>query len=394
MEISAAKTAVAAAVASRSDRLTALSRDLFEHPELCFEEVHAHEILTEMLSAEGLRVSPGAHGLATAFRAEAGTEGPLIAVLCEYDALPGLGHACGHNVIAAAGIGAGLAAASVAEACGGRVLILGTPAEEGGGGKEYMIRDGALDGVDAAMMVHPADQDLDAFWAIAIQELNVAFTGRAAHAAAAPELGLNALDAAVLTYQGIAALRQHIGSYERVHGIFTDGGQKPNVVPERAAMQIYVRSQTVASLQGLKARVLACIEAGALATGCRHSVEWAEVTYSDLQTNRAISDVYAANAGARGRTVRSRDEAPDFMGSTDMGNVSHHVPSIHPMIKVAPDGIAIHTREFATYAGGAAGDQAVLDGAIAMAQTIVDLWLTPGLLNEATAEFEAIAGTG
>ena len=390
MDIPDAKSAVAAAVASRSERLTALSRDLFEHPELCFEEVHAHQVLTDLLAAEGLTVERSAHGLSTAFRAEAGTDGPLIAVLCEYDALPGLGHACGHNVIAAAGIGAGLAAASVAEACGGRVLILGTPAEEGGGGKEYMIRDGALDGVDAAMMVHPADQDLDAFWAIAIQELNVTFTGRAAHAAAAPQLGLNALDAAVLTYQGIAALRQHIGSYERVHGIFTDGGQKPNVVPERAAMQLYVRSPTVASLEVLKARVLACIEAGALATGCQQSVEWAEVTYSDLQTNRAMSDAYAANAAVLGRTVRSRDEAPDFMGSTDMGNVSHHIPSIHPMIKVAPDGVAIHTHEFAVHAGGAAGDQAVLDGAIAMAQTIVDLWMTPGLLADASAEFAAI----
>jgi len=394
MEINQAKSAVAAAVAARSELLTGLSRDLFEHPELCFEEFHAHDVLTDLLASEGMEVERSAHGLDTAFRAQAGRDGPLVAVLCEYDALPGLGHACGHNVIAAAGIGAGMAAASVAEACGGRVLILGTPAEEGGGGKEYMIRDGALAGVDAAMMVHPADQDLDGFWAIAIQEVNVTFTGRAAHAAAAPQFGLNALDAAVLSYQGIAALRQHIGSSERIHAIFTDGGQKPNVVPERAAMQCYVRSPTVGSLEVLKERVTACIEAGAMATGCRPSIEWAEVTYSDLQTNRAMSEAYAVNAGELGRTVRPREEAPDFMGSTDMGNVSHHVPSIHPMIKVAPEGIAIHTHEFATHAGGMGGDRAVLDGAIAMAQTVVDLWLRPELLRSATAEFTAVGGAG
>lgn len=391
MELDEARTRVVASVAATTGRLLDVSHEIFDHPELCFEEHRAHDLLCDELEGAGLRVQRGAHGLPTAFRAEAGTGGPRIAVICEYDALPGIGHACGHNVIAAAGLGAGLAAAAVAEACGGTVVVLGTPAEEGGGGKEYMIREGALDGIDAAMMVHPAHVDLDSFWAIAIQELNVEFRGHASHAAAAPHLGRNALDAAVLTYQSVGALRQHLAPYERVHGVFTNGGDKANIVPDRAAMQWFVRSRTLDSLEALKHRVVDCITAGSLAAGCSHEITWADVAYADLRTNVAMSESYRRHAATLGRTVGPRTDAPEFMGSTDMGNVSQLVPSIHPMIAVAPDGIPIHSPEFAGHARGERGDRAVIDAATALALTVVDLWLEPGLLGRAQAEFAAVS---
>mgnify|MGYP001990983018 CR=1 FL=1 len=231
----AAKSRVCDHVDELAEVLLATSHDIHAHPELCYEEHHAHQVLTDVLDQQGLAPVRGAYGMPTAFEARAGSEGPEVAVLCEYDALPDIGHACGHNIIATAGLGAGLAAASVADSLGGRVRILGTPAEEGGGGKVIMMRRGAFDEVDAALMVHPADADLENITSLAIQQAQVVYRGRAAHAAAAPEKGLNALDAAVLGYVNVAALRQHIAPDERIHGIFTDAGEKANIVPVRAA---------------------------------------------------------------------------------------------------------------------------------------------------------------
>ncbi|HMX65322.1 MAG TPA: amidohydrolase, partial [Microthrixaceae bacterium] len=326
------------------------------------------------LEAEGLSVTRHAHGLDTAFVAEAGSEGPTVAVICEYDALPGVGHACGHNVIAAAGLGAGLAAAELADALGGRVRVIGTPAEEGGGGKVFMLRDGAFDGVDAAVMVHPADHDLPTMSAIAIQRLDVTYTGRASHAAAAPWNGVNALDAAVLGYVNVAALRQHIRPDERIHGIFTEAGEQANVVPRRAAASWYVRSPSVEGLAELKERVLACLAAGASAAGCRMEHEWLDPAYDDLVDDRWLLDSWVRHSTAVGRPPQDPDTVGPVVGSTDMGNVSHVVPSIHPMIAVAPPGVAIHTAEFATHARGAGGDAAVLDGAKALAGVVLDRW--------------------
>jgi amidohydrolase len=351
-----------------------VSHSIWDHPELCFEEHHAHDLLVEVLAAAGLAPTPHAHGLDTAFVAEAGTEGPLVAVLCEYDALPEIGHACGHNVIAAAGLGAGLALAALADELGGRVRILGTPAEEGGGGKEFLIRAGAFEGVDAALMVHPADRDLPTMRAIAIQELNVSYEGRASHAAAAPQRGRNALDAAVLGYVNVAALRQHIGPGERVHGIFTEAGDKPNIVPHRAAAQWYVRSDTLDSLDELKDRVLACLDAGAQASGCSIEHRWRDPAYADMVDDPWLLERWCAHSASLGRTPEDPEADGAVVGSTDMGNVSHLVPSIHPMIAVAPRGVSIHTPEFAGHARGPAGDRAVLDGATALAATAVDRW--------------------
>ena len=387
MQVTEAKASVVEAVEGRADQLVGVSHSIWDSPELCFDEVHAHDLLCDTLEAEGLAVERGAYGLPTAFRAEAGTEGPTVAVCLEYDALPGIGHACGHNVIAAAGLGAGLAAASLADQLGGRVVILGTPAEEGGGGKVMMIERGAFEGIDAAMMVHPADEDLESFVAIAIQELTCAYHGKVAHAAAVPQAGINALDAAVLGYMAVAALRQHIESHERIHGIFTRGGDKPNLVPELATMLWYVRSGTSDSLARLEPRVIAALEAGALATGCTFEFDRSAPAYSDLIDNHRLVAAYVANLADRGRHPAPKETRPSFIGSTDMGNVSHEVPSIHPMIGVAPAGVAIHTPDFADHARSERGDRAVVDGAIGMARTIVDLWTDPNLLAAVRDEF-------
>ena len=380
---------IAGLVEDRADQLVGISHDLWEHPELAYEEVHAHDVLCAALEAAGLEVERSAFDLPTAFRATAGTEGPLVAVCCEYDALPGIGQACGHNVIAAAGLGAGLAAAALADQMGGRVVVLGTPAEEGGGGKVHMIDRGAFDGVSAALMVHPADADLDSLHAIAVHELHCEFHGLAAHAAAAPEMGRNALDAAVLGYVNVAALRQHIASDERVHGIITDGGDKPNIVPAHAASQWYVRSPNRESLAALEPRVLAALAAGAAAAGCEMTSEWPNPAYDELLQVPSLDAVYARHAAVRGRTVRPRASAPRLVGSTDMGNVSQVVPSIHPMIAVAPPGVAIHTEEFAGHARSDSGDRAVLDGAYALAATVVELWADAALRSEAAGQHTA-----
>ena len=363
------------------------SHEIHAHPELAYEEHHAHALLTEILEREGVDVARSSHGLDTAFDARAGSEGPTIAICCEYDALPGVGHACGHNIIGAAGLGAGLAAAAFADEVGGQVRILGTPAEEGGAGKVLMAERGAFEGVDAAMMVHPADADLLVMDAIACAVMEVEWFGEAAHAAAFPEKGRNALDAAVLGYLNVAALRQHISSTDRIHGVFRKGGERANVVPDHTVMEWMVRSQRFASLEPLKERVIAAWEAGGTATGCRCEHRVLHRPYADMIDNPVLGSLYAANASALGRPVRDpRTEGGSrVVGSTDMGNISYLVPSIHPMIRVAPAGVSIHSHEFTRHAGGPEGDAAVLLGAKAMAMTIADLWTGPGLVGEASA---------
>lgn len=382
------KLRVCSEVDRLADRLIDASHQIHAHPELNYHEVFAHDLLTGILDDCELTPVRHAYGVETAFEARAGSSGPDIAVLCEYDALPGIGHACGHNVIATAGLGAGLAAAAIADEAGGRIRILGTPAEEGGGGKIQMARQGAFEGLSAAMMVHPADADLIRMDCIAVQELYVDYHGRAAHAAAAPHEGRNALDAAVLGYMNVAALRQHILPSERIHGIFTKAGDKANIVPAETSMTWMVRSPNVASLQPLKQRVVDCLEASASATGCGCSHRWQGVTYADMIDNAPMVQSYVANAARLGRTVHDpRSIGRAVVGSTDMGNVSYLVPSIHPMIKVAGDGVPIHTVEFAEWARGPEGDLAVLDGAKAMAMTVVDLWVSASLRESVTAAF-------
>ena len=382
-----AKARLCAEVDRRSEKLLALSHAMHANPELGFRETFAHDLLVQALEDEGLSVQRSACGLATAFVAEAGSDGPTIAVVCEYDALPGIGHACGHNIIGAAGIGAGLAAAALAVELGGRVRIIGTPAEEGGGGKVFMLDAGAFDGCEAAMMVHPAGSDLTSISAIAVQQVVATYSGAAAHAAAAPHEGRNALDAAVLGYLNVAALRQHIRDDERVHGIFCDGGDRPNVVPASAGTHWYVRAANLDRLQSLKARVASCLQAGATAAGCDVELQWLDPAYADFVLNEPMVDLYCANARTLGRDPVTPTESTAVVGSTDMGNVSHAVPSIHPMISVGAPSATIHTPEFAGLAGAEGGDAAVIDGAKAMAMTVADLWLGEGVLAGVREDF-------
>jgi amidohydrolase len=388
MDLHAVKARMCEEVDRRAPMLLEASHQIHDRPELAYAEHFAHDVLTSLLAEEGLAPERGAYGIPTAFSAQAGSTGPTIAVLCEYDALPEIGHACGHNIIAAAGLGAGLAAAALADEVGGRVVVLGTPAEEGGGGKIVMAERGAFDGVDAAMMVHPAGADLCTMNAIAVQQIWVEYHGQAAHAAAFPHKGRNALDGAVLGYVNVAALRQHIRPDERIHGIFTDAGDKPNIVPKFASAQWYVRARNLKRLEPLKERVLACLRAGAEAAGVEFRYEWKTAPYADLADNSPYMALYAENAAQLGRKVLDpRGEEARVVGSTDMGNVSHLVPSIHPMIQVSPPHVSIHTPEFAGYARSDDGDRAVIDGAKAMAMTIADLWAAPGCLDSVRDAF-------
>lgn len=388
-----AKHDISSMIETWGERLVSVSHDIHDHPELNYAEHHAHDLLVETLRdmVPGITVIPGAYGIPTAFEATFGDSGPEVLVLLEYDALPGIGHGCGHNVIAAAGLGAGLAAGALARDLGGRVRVLGTPAEEGGGGKIALARRGAFASGEAALMIHPADADLLRMSSIAIHTVDVTYEGRAAHAAAAPWEGRNALDAAVLGYMNVAALRQHIRPDERIHGIFTEAGEKPNIVPRRAAATWYVRSATLASLQPLKERVTACLDGAARACGCSMTTTWDDHAYADVRDNTALVSAYAHNMAALGRPPEDPETSGRrVVGSTDMGNVSYLMPSIHPMVKIAPDGVPIHTEEFAAYARAEGADAAVLAGATAMAMTVIDIWDDAALRRSAREEFSRL----
>ena len=386
-EVDDLKTTACNLIDKNAEVLISVSHEIHDHPEQNYEEVFASELLTRTANGLGVPVELGAFDCATGFSGDVGT-GPTVCIMSEYDALPEIGHGCGHNVIAAAGLGAAIALASIAKNSGGRVRYMGTPAEEGGGGKILMARNGALSGVDLAMMVHPADADLATIDAIALQQLLVEYSGQESHAAAAPHMGRNALDAAVLGYMAVATLRQHIMPTERVHGIFLKSGEKPNIVPSEASTEWYVRSDNVSSLAALKPRVLAALESGAHACGCSVSHEWIGAAYADMVTNNTMGTMYAHNALRLGRTVTDpRNGGHRVVGSTDMGNVSHLVPSIHPMIASAPSGTSIHTKQFAQFARSPMADKAVLDGAKAMAMTAIDYWTSPERQVAVAGEF-------
>jgi amidohydrolase len=384
------KREVCAEVDRLRDELQRVSRAIHAQPELAFEERAAARLLVDTLRSAGLEVEAGAYGLETAFASEFGAGEACVAVLAEYDALPEIGHACGHNLIAASGVGAGLALAALGDRLPGRVRILGTPAEERGCGKELMARQGALDGVDAAMMMHPSSVNLVTMPCVCLAELDVTYRGQAAHAAAMPERGVNALDALVIGYQAVAALRQHIRATERIHGIITDGGQAPNVVPERASGRFYVRAASAEELEPLKARVEGCFRAGAAATGADLQLEWGAADYLDIRFNAALAERFRVNAESLGREFFPIEKLPaSLQGSTDMGNVSHRVPSIHPMLASAPLHCTIHNAEFEKWAGSEKGDEAAIDGAKSLAMTAIDFLTDPDLRERARSLFES-----
>jgi amidohydrolase len=382
---------VVSAIDGMREELLGLSHLIHGEPELALEEFKAAANLAAAVEEHGLGVQREAFGLSTAYAAEFGKDGgPTIAILSEYDALPGIGHACGHNIIATAGLGAALALSKLNDALPGRVRYLGTPAEERFGGKELMAREGAFERVDAAMMIHPSGTNLVTMPCLAVTEVDAIYFGKTAHASVEPHRGLNALDAVVVAYQAIAQLRQHILSSERIHGIITEGGLAANIVPERAACRFYVRSPNAEGLATLRRRVQACFEAGALATGCRLETQWGQTDYLDLKTNWPMAKAFEANATGLGRVFDAlADLPPGRAGSTDMGNVSHRVPSIHPLLAVAPPEVPIHNPEFARWASSQKGDEAVIDGAKALALTALDLMCDRSMLDAVKADFEA-----
>ena len=359
-------------IAGAGDRLIELSRRIHDHPELAFEEERAASWCAEALDGAGFAVETGVCGLPTAFAASAG-DGPLVVAVCaEYDALPGVGHACGHNVIASAAVGAGLALARLADDLGITVRVLGTPAEEGGGGKILMLEGGAFDGVNAALMVHPAPVELDRMPCLSVSHFDVRYTGKEAHASAYPERGVNAADAVTIAQVAIGLLRQQSAAHEQVHGIVTYGGAAPNIIPGLAEAKFYVRAETLEAMKSWEPKVLRCFEAGALATGTELEVSLQGPRYSEFLTDEEMAAVYRANAQAIGRVFTAGTE--DAMtASTDMGNVSLAIPSIHPMLGIDSLPAVNHQAGFASAAVSPAADRAVLDGALAMARTVIDL---------------------
>ena len=385
--VDALKNEVVEQVEALRRELIDLSLKIHASPEIAFRETKASRWLTEYLEGKGFAVERGICRLETAFRASSGEGAPRVALLAEYDALPGIGHACGHNLIAMASVGAGVAARAVLPETGGTVLVIGTPAEEAAGGKVLMAARGAFDGLDAAMLTHPGSRDSSISHGLALIELTVEYFGKAAHAAARPEAGINALDAMVIAYNSVSALRQHIRSSARIHGIITDGGQATNVVPEHTAASFLVRAEDDEYLDQLRPRVLACFQAGAEATGARMEYRWGEETrYRAVRSNHALAETFARNLEALGRRV-SESEESHSMGSTDMGNVSAVVPAIHPTVAIAPPDVAIHTAQFRELAASEEGMKGMLDAAKAMAMTVVDVLMDADLRRRMQEEF-------
>ncbi|MEK7715892.1 MAG: M20 family metallopeptidase [candidate division NC10 bacterium] len=387
--MSALKDAIAAAVDRLGDDLEKLSHRIHANPELGYQEVKAATWLVEFLDTQGFKVERGVAGVETAFRATIETgEGPTIAILCEYDALPEIGHACGHNVIATAGVGAGAGLAAVRDKLPkGRIQVIGTPAEEGGGGKVKLITGGVFRDVDAAMMVHGFDRWLGHSDLLGIVRVGFEFKGKAAHASADPWEGVNALDAAIQTYNNVAMLRQQVRPDARIHGIITHGGAAPNIIPEFASAIFYVRSINIAYMWDLQQRVIRCAEGAAKAAGCELNViEHRDTAYEPMKKNAALLETFRANLKMFG--VTESPEIRDRLGSSDIGNVSQVIPAIQPMVKIAPDGTPIHSRAFEAAAKSPLAREGMLISAKTMAMTALDLLADPALVKRAQAEFK------
>jgi amidohydrolase len=380
------KTSVVASVEAQRQQLRNLSLKIHANPELGFNEVKAAGWLSQYLEKNGFNIERGICQLETAFRGSYGEGRPAIALLAEYDALPKLGHACGHNLIAGGSIGAAVAAQVAIDRFGGTIQVIGTPAEELYGGKVIMVERGAFAGLDAAMMVHPGSHNAAVTPALACLSLDVEFFGRAAHAAAHPEAGINALEAMLLSFAAINSLRQHIKDRARIHGIITDGGEAANVVPAHSAGNFLVRAEDYAYLDELKEKVLDCFVGGATATGARLEYHWGETLYAPMRNNLTLARLFRRNMQSLGRRIPLNDPERSF-GSTDMGNVSQVVPGIHPGVAIASPKITNHSPDFALAAASEAGINGMLDAAKALAMTIVDLAASPETVARVKQEF-------
>jgi amidohydrolase len=392
MDAAALKTRAIAEIDAHADHLLDLSHRIHANPETAYHEVRACAWIAELMTRHGFEVETGIAKLQTAMRASSGSGRPAVAVLAEYDALPVIGHGCGHNIIAATAVGAAVGVKAVIGDTGGQIQMIGTPAEEIYGGKVAMIREGAFDGLDAAIMTHPGGRDVVFAKALACAEVKVEYFGQEAHAAAQPERGVNALEAMIIAFNSINSMRQHIRRSARIHGVITDGGQAPNIVPGYSAGSFMVRSEDDAYLEEMKSRAVDCFEAGARATGARLALTWNENQYAAMNTNTVIAEAHRKNLIAIGRKLPEHED-PLPLGSTDMGNVSRIVPAIHPGIAIAPLDVNGHSPQFCEYAASPAGDKACIDGAKALAMTAIDI-LTDAVLREAMrAEFEQLQHT-
>jgi len=370
------------------DRLVEISRTIHGNPELGLKEYKSSELLAGELEKHGFVVERKVAGMDTAFKAtfKGKQGGPTIALLAEYDALPEIGHACGHNLIATIALGAGLALSRIMSRLKGDVVVLGTPDEEGSGGKVTMMESGLLEDIDAAMIVHPSSKTQVIADILAISSVEIRFKGKAAHASSSPDKGINALDAVIQTFNGINALRQHVRSDVRVHGIITDGGKRPNIVPETAAAFFFVRAADRKYKEKILRRVKKCAQGAAAATGARLEFIVRPRALDDMKNNMTMAKLFEKNLKVLGEKVRAPDPKAG-KGSTDMGNVSYVVPSIHPSIAIGPKKLAGHSREFAEASVSERGHQAMSVAAKAMALTSVDLFTDEALMNKVKREF-------
>ncbi|MBI5302813.1 MAG: M20 family metallopeptidase [Chloroflexi bacterium] len=379
-----------AAIDAQREELEQLSITIHTHPELAFQEVESAEYLCDALERADYNVTRGVGTLITAFRAErrGKSDGATVALLAEYDALPDIGHACGHNIIGTAAIGAAIGVRAVMDHLPGTLVVIGTPAEEGGGGKIILLENGGFAGVDAAMMTHPSGRTMVNRGSLASVRLNIEFSGKAAHAAAAPEDGINALEAVILTFNNINALRLHLKPEARLHGIITRGGSAANIIPDYAAAQFSVRAASQKYSHEILARVIECAQAAGLATGAtlKHSVK---PGYAEMIPNSVMARLFAENWNALG--IQVKDVRPnERMGSTDMGNVSQTVPALHAYIAIGPEGIPGHTTEFRDAAISPAGHAGLIHAAKGMALTAIDLLSDAALMQAARDEFVAM----
>ncbi len=386
MDANELKIAVSGEIDNRRSQLNELSQKIHGNPELGMQETRAAGWLAGYLEGNGFLVEKGICGLETAFRASYGKGKPVIAILAEYDALPKLGHACGHNLIAPCAVGAGVASKLSIDQFGGSIVVIGTPDEELHGGKVKMAEKGAFDDIDVAMMVHPGVSDTATTRALAAQTLSVEFFGQAAHAAARPEAGINALEAMIQSFTAINSLRQHIKSTARIHGIITDGGQAPNVVPAHSAGRFIIRADDNTYFAELKQKVLNCFIGAATASGARLEYKWSSVHYDSMRNNLVLARLFAQNMGSLGRNVTLSEPDSGF-GSTDMGNVSQLVPSIHPRVAIAGKEISGHSPQFALAAASETGIKGMLDAAKALAMIVVDLVTDAGIVTRVKEEF-------
>lgn len=374
-------------ISGKMGELMEVCKFLYENPEISSLEFKAAKLLSDKLEQNGFFVQRGIHSLDTAFRAEydSGKAGPVIALFCEYDALPEIGHGCGHNLISAMSLGAALSLRPAFDAMGGKLVVFGTPAEETNGAKVKMTDEGAFEGIDAAMMVHPNPVTEASGGSLAMDALEFRFTGKTAHAATSPEMGINALDAVILLFNGVNALRQHVTSDVRIHGIISKGGEAPNIVPDYAEARFYIRARKRNTVDDVVKKVKNCAHGAELMTGAKVSISNFEYSFDNLITNRTMSEIFNKNLKELGETEIG--EAKTMSASIDIANVSHVVPCIHPWIGFGDRNLALHTREFAVNTLAECGRQALHRGACAMAMTVVDILESEDIRRAIREEF-------